>query len=248
MMPKTVLIPALFFGICARLFAAGTEVQLYSAEVDLHDTESLQRGARIFVNYCLSCHSAAYMRYSRMGRDLQLSDEIVEENLMFTTDKIGEVMQVAMRPEDAAAWFGVAPPDLSVIARSRGADWLYTFLLTFYQDENRPTGVNNLVFKDTAMPHVLLGLQGLQRPVYETVSDGHGGEHEVVREFDIARKGSQDEQEYRRTIRDLVNFLVYLAEPAKLVRYRIGTWVILFLIVFFGVAYLLKREYWKDVH
>ncbi len=233
----------------ARAYAAGGAAVLYHAEVDLGDRASLQRGARTFVNYCVSCHSAAYMRYSRLAEDLGLSEDLVEDNLMFTTDKIGETMQVAMRSSDAERWFGgVAPPDLSVIARARGADWLYTFLLTFYEDRDRPAGVNNLAFKDTAMPHVLWELQGLQRPVTEQVSDAHGEAHERITGFELAVPGRLDESEYRALVRDLVGFMVYLGEPVKLVRYRLGFWVLAFLVVFTVLAYLLKREYWKDVH
>jgi len=228
--------------------AAGGGMELQPAEVDLEDTASLQRGAKLFVNYCVSCHSASYMRYKRIGTDLDIPDDMVEENLMFTTDKIGETMNVAMRPEDAEDWFGVAPPDLSVIARSRGPDWLNTFLLTFYEDRERPTGVNNLAFPQTAMPHVLWELQGIQRPVVESASDGHGGQDEEIVGFETAVPGELSEKEYRQAVGDLVNFLVYLAEPAKLVRYRVGFWVILFLLGFLVLAYVLKKEYWRDVH
>lgn len=239
-----ILLAAVSFDVCA----AGGGGMLYEAQVDLSDTKSLQRGARTFMNYCLSCHSASYMRFSRLAADLQLSEDLVSGNLMFVTDKIGDVMQVAMKQADAEDWFGVAPPDLSVIARARGADWLTTYFLTFYQDPERPTGVNNLAFVDTAMPHVLWELQGIQRPIYETSTDENGKSHEVITGFEIARKGLQDEQEYRRTVRDLVNFLVYLGEPAKLVRYKLGVWVIIFLVVLLALSYALKREYWKDVH
>lgn len=228
--------------------AAGPGAKLYHAPVDLGDQASLQRGARTFVNYCLSCHSASFMRFSHLARDLGLTEEQVENNLLFVTDKIGDTMQVALRAEDAERWFGVAPPDLSVIARARGADWLYTFLLTFYEDPARPNGVNNLAFPDTAMPHVLWELQGLQRPIYETVTDAHGEEHQRIVGFELAVPGSQDEAEYRRTVADLVTFLVYLGEPAKLVRTTVGAWVLVFLVAFTILAYLLKREYWKDVH
>ncbi len=229
--------------------AAATGMQeLHDASVDLGDEASLQRGARTFVNYCVSCHSARYARYSRLAADLGIPEDIVAAKMMFTTDKIGNTMNVALRAADGEGWFGVAPPDLSVIARSRGADWLYTFLLTFYLDPARPTGVNNLLFRDTAMPHVLWELQGLQRPVLGASADAHGRHASQIASLELASHGLQSEQEYRRTVRDLVNFLVYLGEPAKLVRYRIGFWVILFLIGFYLLAWRLKREYWKDVH
>lgn len=228
--------------------AAGRGAELQRAPVDLDDQASLQRGARTFVNYCLSCHAASFMRFSRLAQDLDLTEEQVEDNLMFVTDKIGDTMQVALRAADAERWFGVAPPDLSVIARARGADWLYTFLLTFYEDPTRPNGVNNLAFPDTAMPHVLWELQGIQRPVYETGTDAHGDEHQRIVGFELAVPGSQDVVAYRRTVADLVTFLVYLGEPAKRVRTAVGIWVLVYLVAFTILAYLLKREYWKDVH
>lgn len=241
----------ILFALGVFLFAGGAHatsaVHLLEADVDLNDRVSLQRGARTFVNYCLSCHSAAYSRFSRLASDLDIPEQVVAGNMMFVTDKIGNTMTAAIRKQDAEEWFGVAPPDLSVVARSRGADWLYTFLLTFYQDPSRPTGVNNLAFKDTAMPHVLWELQGVQRAVYK--SENHDGrEVQTVEGFEIAVPGKQSVQDYRQTVRDLVNFLVYLGEPAKLQRYRLGVGVILFLIGFLVLAYLLKKEYWRDVH
>lgn len=216
------------------------------ADIDLGDTHSLQRGARTFVNYCLSCHSASFMRYSRIAKDLEIPEELVKNNLMFTTDKIGDTLDVAMPRADAENWFlGVAPPDLSVIARARGANWLYTFLSTFYLAPERPTGVNNLAFKDTAMPHVLWELQGWQEPVLTT--DQNGDESEVIDYLKLAQPGKLSAQEYRQTVRDLVAFLVYLAEPAALVRHRIGIGVLLFLVILLSLAYALKKEYWKDV-
>ena len=226
------------------VIGAGGGSQLLEANVTLGSKTALQRGARVFVNYCVSCHSASYMRYNRMVEDLGLDERAVMTNLMFTTDKIGDTMSAAMRPQDAEAWFGVAPPDLSVIARSRGADWLYSFLLGFYLDENRPTGVNNLYFEDTAMPHVLWELQGLRQIVHEKADDhGQGGT-----QFETVLPGKLSEGEYAKVARDLVSFMVYLGEPAKLVRYRVGFWVIAFLLVLLLVTYLLKREFWKDVH
>lgn len=222
---------------------------LLESHANLDSKLNLQRGARIFVNYCLSCHSASFMRYSRLVDDLGLSKEAVEKNLMFTTDKFGDPMQVAMKPADAEQWFGVAPPDLSVIARARGADWLYSYLMSFYRDEKRPTGVNNLYFPETAMPAVLSRLQGVQvkaAAIGEHEADhgeGHGGAM-----LELAMPGQQSPEEYAATVRDLVSFMVYLGEPAKLVRYKIGFWVLAFLFVLFIVTYLMKREYWKDVY
>jgi ubiquinol-cytochrome c reductase cytochrome c1 subunit len=240
-------IPALLvLWICSHFaFAAGGHgPALLEANVTLGSKASLQRGARTFVNYCLSCHAAGYMRYHRLVEDLDLSEALVLKNLMFNTDKIGDTMTVAMRPQDAERWFGVAPPDLSVIARSRGADWLYSFLQGFYLDDSRPAGVNNLYFPDTAMPHVLWELQGVQRLV-ESHDEAHGG---VNMRLEMAAPGTMSPSEYQQVARDLVSFLVYVGEPAKLVRYRVGFWTIAFLIVLLLATYMMKREYWKDVH
>ncbi|MEM7542015.1 MAG: cytochrome c1 [Pseudomonadota bacterium] len=221
------------------LAAGGGHGTLQEANVSLWSKSSLQRGARTFVNYCLSCHSAQYMRYGRMAEDLGLSERLVKENMMFATDKILDPMKVAMRPEDSEVWFGAAPPDLSVTARSRGADWIYSFLLSFYADESRPTGVNNLVYPATAMPHVLWELQGIQ----ENVTDEEGHSH-----LELSQPGKLSAEEYEAVIRDLTAFLVYVGEPAKLVRYRMGFWVLGFLLILFFAAFMMKREYWKDIH
>ena len=233
-------------GLAASANEGGPE--LLESHANLDSKNNLQRGARTFVNYCLSCHSASFMRYSRVMEDLGLSKEAVEKNLMFTTDKIGNPMQVAMRPADGEAWFGVAPPDLSVVARARGADWLYSFLMSFYLDPKRPTGVNNLYFPETAMPAVLSALQGVQRKVEpKAEGEAHGGHH-AGPALELAVPGSQTPEEYANTVRDLVSFMVYLGEPAKLVRYKVGFWVIAFLFVLFIACYLMNKEYWKDVH
>jgi ubiquinol-cytochrome c reductase cytochrome c1 subunit len=229
-------------------FASEAHMELDSANVDLGNIASLQRGAKYFVNYCLSCHSAQYMRFNRVGHDLGLTDEQLRENLMFAAEKVGETMTVAMRPNDAVQWFGVAPPDLSVIARARGVDWLYTYLRTFYLDGTRPFGVNNLVFKDTAMPACLAELQGWQKPVYKTFKNAEGVEEKVVERLELVRPGEMSPEQYDRAVRDLVSFLAYVGEPAKLERQRVGPWVLLYLGVFLLVAYAMKREYWKDVH
>jgi ubiquinol-cytochrome c reductase cytochrome c1 subunit len=244
----TVLFLALWTG--AALAATGLPAPLDS-NASLRSKANLQRGARTFLNYCVSCHSAQFMRYSRMAADLELPEDVVIKNMMFTTDKIGDTMKVAMKPADAEAWFGVPPPDLSVIARSRGPDWLYSFLLGFYLDEKRPTGVNNLYFPQTAMPHVLSELQGLQKLVTHGEEggeeEGGHGEH-AGPTLELVQPGKQTPAEYAETVRDLVSFLVYVGEPAKLVRYKVGFWVIAFLVVLFIVTYLMKREYWRDVH
>ncbi len=224
-------------------------------KIDWDDKAAMQRGARTFVNYCLSCHAAAYSRFDRVGADLGIPDDLVRENLIFTTNvngdktKVGELMTTTMTPEYAEQAFGTVPPDLSLIARSRGVNWLYNYLRGFYVDESRVgLGVNNGVFANVGMPHVLAELQGLQRPLYRTVSDGHGGEHEVISGFEIIKKGTMSKADYDNTIHDLVAFLDYLAEPYKQTRKNVGTGVIIFLFVFLILTYALKKEYWKDVH
>jgi ubiquinol-cytochrome c reductase cytochrome c1 subunit len=218
--------------------------KLDPVNIDLHDTASLQRGARIFVNYCLSCHSASYMRYNRMGHDLGISEELVKENLLFAADKVGDLMKAVMPRDDAKLWFGVAPPDLSLIARSRKPAWVYTYLRSFYRDPESHSGWNNTVFPHVAMPHVLYEWQGDQRAIFKKDARGI----EVFEGFELERPGSMSAKEYDDAMRDLTNFLVYLGEPAKLVRYQIGVYVLIFLAVFLVFAYLLKKEYWKDVH
>lgn len=229
-------------------FAAGAGVHLDEADVDLHNQASLQNGAKLFINYCLSCHSAAYMRYNRMGQDIGLTDEQVANNLMFAGEKVGDTMTVAMPAKDAKKWFGTKIPDLTVVARARGADWLYTYLRTFYVDETRPWGVNNTVFKDVGMPHVLWELEGLKKPVYETYKDHDGNEAKRIVKYEMVQPGKMSEAEYDNAVRDLVNFMVYMGEPARLSRYYIGVWVLLFLALLFVVSYAMKKEFWKDVH
>ena len=243
---KKRLLPLLLIFVPALTLAAGG-VHLDKANIDPDNQQSLQRGARLFVNYCLSCHAAGLMRYERMGQALGVSELEVAENLMFTGGKIGDLMTVATDPQDAVEWFGTVPPDLSVIARSRGVDWLYTYMRSFYLDPDRPTGVNNLVFPDVGMPDVLWELQGWQKPVITTVKATDGTEHKVI-ELELAEPGLMSPKEFDRAVRDLVNFLDYMAEPGKHDRQALGVKVILFLLVFLVVAYLMKKEFWKDVH
>jgi ubiquinol-cytochrome c reductase cytochrome c1 subunit len=244
------LLPSLCFGAGGGLTYPDDKI-----EIDWGDKAAMQRGARTFVNYCMSCHSAAYSRYNRVGDDLGIPENLVRDDLIFTTDvngektKVGELMKVTMTPEYAEKAFGIAPPDLSLVARSRGVNWLYNYLRGFYLDETREgLGVNNGVFANVGMPHVLAELQGLQIPRYRTEPDGHGGEHEVLVGFDIIKPGSMSKSEYDNTIHDLVAFLDYVAEPYKQTRKNVGTGVIIFLLVFLVLAYKLKKEYWKDVH
>lgn len=208
--------------------------ELPGFKVDLTNRAGLQRGARTFVNYCVSCHSAEFMRYSRMAQDLGLTPEQVQANMVFNGGDANQVMHVALGKKDGAKWFGQAPPDLTLAARSRGADWLYGYLRSFYLDPARPFGVNNSVFPNAAMPHVLAGLQGTQ-----ALHDGH---------LTQVAQGTLKPAEYDAVVRDLVNFMVYMGEPAKLVRYSLGIKVMLFLLVFSGLAYMVKREYWRAIH
>jgi ubiquinol-cytochrome c reductase cytochrome c1 subunit len=224
-------------------------------EIDWDDKASMQRGAKTFVNYCMSCHGAAYSRFDRVGRDLGLSDDLVRDNLIFTTDingdktKVGELMTITMTPRYAEDAFGIAPPDLSLVARVRGVNWVYNYLRGFYVDDSRAgLGVNNGVFANVGMPHVLAELQGLQVPRYRTRTDADGHEQEIIIGFDIVKSGSMTKSEYDKTIHDLVAFLDYLAEPYKQTRKNVGTGVIIFLFFFLILTYLLKKEYWKDVH
>ena len=237
------IIIALWLSIPALGLAASDHVKLDSVDIDLGDKASLQRGARIFINYCLSCHSAGYMRYNRMGKDLDISDELVSSNLLFAADKTGELMKAVMPAEDAKKAFGTIPPDLTLVTRSRGPKWFYTYMNSFYRDESSATGWNNIVFPNAAMPHVLYAWQGDQRAVFKE----HEGKQNFDR-FEVGSAGSMSEKEYTGAMRDLTNFMVYLGEPAKLVRYKIGTYVIIFLLIFLFVAYLLKKEFWKDIH
>ena len=218
------------------------------ANIDRANKSSLQRGAKTFVNYCLSCHSAKYQRYSRLVTDLGIAEEDIIDNLMFTGEKIGSHMTIAVPDSDVKRWFGATPPDLTLVARVRGTDWLYTYLKAFYLDPSRPFGVNNAKFDKVGMPHVLWELQGWQEPVFRTEVDHEGHEHKVLESLELVEAGSQSPIEYDRTIRDLVNFLDYMGEPMKLERQALGIKVILFLLVLFVITYLLKKEYWKDIH
>lgn len=238
---------AIFLGLFALAAVSGTAAAaggagpLEHANVNVRDTAAVQRGAKLFVNYCFSCHSAGYMRYNRMAEDLGLGEEMVMKHLVFADAKIGDTMDIAMRPDDAEAWLGKVPPDLSLIARSRGADWLYTYFQTFYRDESG--GWNNLTLPNASMPHVFWQLQGIQEPVY-TEHDGF----RAVERLELAEPGLQSPEEYEESMRDLVTFLEYLSEPAEVKRRNVGIWVMLFLAGFALLAYALKAEYWRDVH
>ncbi len=216
------------------------------ANNDVSNVASLQRGARNFVNYCLGCHSAKYVRYNQLARDLGMSEEQVIANLMFSAAKPTETMDIAMRSGDAQRWFGQAPPDLSLLARSKGVDHIYNFLRSFYLDPSRPNGVNNLALPNASMPHVLWELQGLQTAIFKE-EEHNGTTHSVFSKFEPASTGTLTPDQYDDFVRDTVNFLDYIAEPMKLKRQNLGLLVITFLLVFGLFAYLLKLEIWKDV-
>ena len=228
--------------LCAPLlaFAAGAELHLDKAPNKANDMAALQHGAKLFVNYCLNCHSASYLRYNRLN-DIGLTEEQIKGNLLFTAEKTGETMTIAMQRADAKAWFGAPPPDLTVIARARssefgsGADWLYTYLRGFYRDETRPTGWNNVVFANVGMPHVLWELQGEQVM---------GADHKLQ----LAKPGKMKPAEYDAAVADLVAYLNWMGEPMAEFRKNLGVIVLIVLAVLFVFAYALKREYWKDIH
>jgi ubiquinol-cytochrome c reductase cytochrome c1 subunit len=238
----------LFFAILLAplaAFASTEELQLDRANIDPHDAISIQRGARTFVNYCLNCHSANSMRYNRLT-DLGLTEQQIKDNLMFATDRVGDPMTISASRKDQKQWFGVEPPDLSVVARSRGTDWLYTYLRTFYRDESRPTGWNNLAFPNVGMPHALWQLQGMQ--VMKIESEEHEGHKVEHKKLVLDKPGTLSAIEYDSLTRDLVNYLAYMGEPEKTTRSQIGVLVLFFLLLFLVPVWLLKKEYWKDVH
>jgi ubiquinol-cytochrome c reductase cytochrome c1 subunit len=240
--------------VCLLLSAAvplpgiGSEVvQLEHVEVDVTNQMALQRGAKYFVNYCMGCHSAKYTRYNQLAPGLGLSDKEIRDNLIFGDASVGDPMATAMPADYAKQCFGIAPPDLTNIVGIRGADWVYTYLKSFYRDASRPFGVNNLVFKDVAMPNVLWQLQGPQAPVYEKSEAETHQLHQTPIGVKSLKPGTMSPEEFAAIDRDLVTFLAYISEPHRQASHLIGKWVILLLIIFTVLAYFLKREYWKDV-
>ncbi|WP_057832642.1 cytochrome c1 [Colwellia sp. TT2012] len=239
---KKLIIAATFGILCSvsalvpfSAVASGPSIHLDKANNDLSDKESLKKGFKTYVNYCLGCHQLQYQRYNRTFNDLGIEEADGIANYMYSSDKVGGHILNAMPKKEAASWFGSAPPDLTLEARFRSPDWIYTYLRSFYIDENRPFGVNNTVFKDVGMPHVLQNLQGV------STIDEHG-------QLSPAMGGTLTAEEYDVVVRDLTNFLEYVGEPNKLERKAIGYWVLAFLFFFFILTYFLKREYWKDVH
>lgn len=234
--------------ISVSIQAAGSSVPLDSANNDLHDTSSLQRGAKLFTNYCLGCHSMQYQRYERVAEDLSIPKSLMMEHLVFDSSaKIGDLMKIAMSPEDASNYFGAPPPDLTMVTRVRGVDWVYTYLRSFYADPSRPFGVNNTVYPNVGMPHVLEELQGTPLKRYENKLINGELNQEYVG-IKPQGNGELSPVEFDLAMRDLVNFLDYSAEPYKIERHRLGYWVIGFFIIFLILAYYLKKEYWRDVH
>ena len=229
--------------------AAGGHALPYSYVADVDNLPSVQRGAKLYMNYCSGCHSMKYLRYSRMGQDLQIPEDLLKANLMFTSEKPGDVIQTSMPKEEGAKWFGQTPPDLTLETRARGEDWVYSYLKSFYVDPTRPVGVNNLVLPGASMPHVLWELQGWQAKA-EAPAEGehHGGGHGKHSPFTQIEAGTLSSDEYDKAVGDLVNFMAYAAEPGRSARQSLGVKAIAYLLVLLAFAYLLKKEYWRDVH
>lgn len=244
---KTILLALFLITIAIMssgpLMASGGGVPLASANVDVDDVESVQRGAKVFSEYCLSCHSAKFVRFNRIGNDLGMTEEEVMSGLNNLGLKYGSPMEISMSEDYAKKAFGAAPPDLSLVSRSRGVDWLYTYLTSFYADPSRTTGHNNTVFKDVGMPNIFWKQQGVQKPVYEK-----HGEDEVLVGVEVTDKGTMNPEEFNSMIRDLVAFLSYIGEPNQSYRKTLGIYVLIFLGLLFVVSYAMKKEFWKDVH
>jgi ubiquinol-cytochrome c reductase cytochrome c1 subunit len=231
--------------------AAGSSFPLDKAPSRTNDMAALQNGAKLFTNYCLSCHSAAFMRFNRL-RDIGLTEKQIKENLLFTTDRVGDTMKAAIDPKQAKEWFGANPPDLTLVARSRsseagtGADYLYTYLRTYYRDEAKPTGWNNMAFPNVGMPHVLWQLQGERKPIFEATTE-HGHEVHQFKGWEQVTPGSMTPAEYDNAVGDLVAFMQWMAEPVQNTRVRIGVWVLIFLAFFTIITWRLNAAYWKDI-
>lgn len=245
-----ILIAVVLSGTALSMGVASAEEgegSLPHAATDINNIESLQRGARDFMNYCSGCHSLKYLRYNRMAKDLEIPESELRANLMFTSEKAFDTVNSSM-PADAEAWFGKQPPDLTLMARARSVDYIYGFLKGFYVDKARPWGVNNLILPGTSMPDVVSSLQGLQKLALKNEKDEHGSDRFVLAGVEPMTTGALKPEEYDQFVRDIANFLDYAAEPIKTKRESMGVFVMLFLLVFFAFAYLLKKEYWKDVH
>ena len=233
--------------IALNSYAAQSGVPLDHIKPDIHNQPSLQRGMGLYMNYCLGCHGLSYARYERTANDLGIPIDLAEESFLTEGQRIGDLMTTAMPAEKAARWFGKAPPDLTLLARAKGADYIYSYMRSFYRDDTRPFGVNNLVFPSVGMPHVLLELQGLNECVPHP-PNAVAKSNQPCASLEMSKPGRMDAQAYDAIIYDLVNFMVYISEPAALIRYRMGTYVMLFLLLMLVFTWLLKREYWKDIH
>ena len=251
-MKKILLSLMLAFGLVAGVQASGGDsIAWDKAPNKTNDLGALQNGAKLFVNYCLNCHSAAFMRFNRL-KDIGLTEQQIKDNLMFTSEKIGDTMKAAIDPKQAKEWFGANPPDLTVIARAKaghggtGPDYLYTYLRTYYRDDMRPTGWNNLVFPNVGMPHALWELQGERKPIFEEIEE-HGHKVHVFKGWEQVKPGLMTPAQYDDAVADLVSYMQWMAEPAQNTRVRIGVWVLLFLSVFTLIAWRLNAAYWKDV-
>ena len=240
---KNIIIFAILVTISNLSFASAKTSNLikeYKAINNISNKASLQRGAKYFVNYCSGCHSLKYMRMSTLAKDLDIDEKIFKKNLIFSSKKIGETMTIAMNEVEAEKWFGAAPPDLSLIARSKGADYVFAKLNTYYEDDESLTGYNNLAYPNTSMPNILANLQGGQKLILDS--------HNKTEKFTKVSSGSYSEKEYQQLTNDITNFLVYVSEPAKLKRYSMGFWVLMFIFLFTVIAYYTKKEFWKDIH
>ncbi len=247
MMKKIILTMACLV-FASMVSAAGGAYIGEPANTNIKSQSSLQRGAKTYMNYCLACHSMEYQRYNRVAKDLGLTEDEMMSSLVLTDAKFVDKMTNTMTKEQGVQWFGKAPPDLTVIAKARGVDWLYNFLINFYVDPSRPSGWNNLTFPNASMPHVLWELQGIREAKFETHTDEAGEDHKEFVGFETIEEGQLSEQEYKDLVRDLVNFLDYSSEPAQLIRMSYAPWVLLFVALFTFLAYLLKVNYFRDVH
>jgi ubiquinol-cytochrome c reductase cytochrome c1 subunit len=252
-MKKLILIVTMALGLVAGAHAAGGDIHWDKAPDKTNDLPALQNGAKLFINYCLNCHSAAFMRYNRL-QDIGITEQQIKDNLLFGTEaKVGDVMKASIDPKQAKEWFGANPPDLTLVARSRsgpggsGADYLYTFLRTFYRDAEKPTGWNNLAFPSVGMPHALWQLQGDREPVFDTV-ESHGQPTQVLKGWKQVSPGTMSPLEYDQAVGDLVGFLQWMAEPNQNQRVRIGVWVLIFLAIFTVIAWRLNAAYWKEIN
>jgi len=250
-MKKFILSVILACASVMPVFANSDSIPWDKAPNRLNDLGALQNGAKLFVNYCLNCHAASYMRFNRLT-EIGLTEQQIKDNLLFTTDKVGETMKVAMDPKQAKDWFGGNPPDLTVIARSRsgsggtGADYLYTYLRTYYRDGSKATGWNNLAFPNVGMPHVLWELQGQRKPIYEEI-ESHGHAVHVLKGWEQITPGTLSPNDYDSAVADLVNYLQWMSDPTQSTRIRLGVWVMLYLLIFFVIAWRLNAAYWKDI-